>query len=95
MIDLELYKIFVIVADEKNITKASQVLHISQPAVSKHIRNLEDQLHIKLVNRNNYGIELTKEGDNIYNDIKEHIYALEKIYNKYKKVRVINKRNRI
>lgn len=90
MVDLEQYKIFVIVADEKNITRASERLHISQPAVSKHIKNLEDNLQIKLFNRTNYGIELTPEGNNIYNEIKEHIYALEKIYDKYKKIREIN-----
>ena len=41
MINLELYKIFVIVAKEKNITRASEKLNISQPAVTKHIKNLE------------------------------------------------------
>lgn len=90
MIDLEQYKVFVIVADEKNITRASEKLHISQPAVSKHIKNLENNLQIKLFNRTNYGIELTIEGNKIYNEIKEHIYALEKIYDKYKKIREIN-----
>ncbi len=90
MIDLELYKIFVIVANENNITKASEILHISQPAVSKHIKDLEDNLQLKLFNRTNHGIELTNEGNCIYNDIKEHIYALENIYNKYKKNRNIN-----
>lgn len=90
MIDLELYKIFVIVANENNITKASEILHISQPAVSKHIKDLEDNLQVKLFNRTNHGIELTNEGNCIYNDIKEHIYALENIYNKYKKNRNIN-----
>ena len=90
MIDLEQYKVFVIVADEKNITRASEKLHISQPAVSKHIKNLENNLQIKLFNRTNYGIELTHEGNNIYNEIKEHIYALEKIFDKYKKIKEIN-----
>ena len=36
MIDLELYKIFKIVANEENITKASQRLNISQPAVTRY-----------------------------------------------------------
>lgn len=52
MINLELYKIFVIVAEEKNITKASERLNISQPAVTKHIKNLEKQLNIILFERN-------------------------------------------
>ena len=41
MVNLELYRIFTIVAKEENITKASEILHISQPAVTKHIKNLE------------------------------------------------------
>lgn len=51
MVNLELYKIFVIVAEEKNITKASQKLNISQPAVTKHIKNLESELNTILFER--------------------------------------------
>ena len=46
MINLELYRIFKIVADEENLTKASEMLHISQPAVTKHIKNLENELQV-------------------------------------------------
>ena len=53
MVNLELYKIFALVAREKNITKASEILHISQPAVTNHIKNLESDLNIKLFNRTN------------------------------------------
>ena len=48
MIDLELYRIFKIVAEEENLTKASEILHISQPAVTKHIKNLENELNVQL-----------------------------------------------
>ena len=54
MINLELYKIFVFVAKEGNITKASEKLNISQPAVTKHIKNLEEQLGVTLFKRNKY-----------------------------------------
>lgn len=37
MVNLELYKIFKVVADEENLTRASEILNISQPAVTKHI----------------------------------------------------------
>ena len=41
MVNLELYRIFKIVAEkEENLTKASGILHISQLAVTKHIKNL-------------------------------------------------------
>ena len=48
MINLELYRIFKIVADQENLSKASEILHISQPAVTKHIKNLENRLYTKL-----------------------------------------------
>lgn len=43
-IDFELYRIFYTVANLKNITKASKELNISQPAISKSIKNLEKNL---------------------------------------------------
>ena len=55
MINLELYRIFYVVAETKNITKASEILNISQPAVTKHIKNLEEQLGILFL------LELKKE----------------------------------
>lgn len=48
MVNLELYRIFKIVADQENLSKASEILHISQPAVTKHIKNLENRLYTKL-----------------------------------------------
>ena len=51
MPSLELYRIFKIVADEGNLTKASEILFISQPAVIKHIHNLENELNLKLFER--------------------------------------------
>ena len=42
-IDFELYRIFYVVAKNRNITKASKELNISQPAISKSIKNLEEQ----------------------------------------------------
>lgn len=61
-IDLELYKVFYIVAKNKHMTKASEELHISQPAISQSIKKLEDQLGGTLFLRSNKGMELTEEG---------------------------------
>lgn len=76
MINLELYRIFAIVADEENLTKASNILHISQPAVSKHIKNLEDELNVKLFKRSKYGMILTDNGKKLYLQIKDSINIL-------------------
>lgn len=90
MIDLELYKIFKIVAEEENITKASKKLNISQPAVTKHIQNLEKALNNKLFERTNKGLNLTETGRKVYEAIKEPIIQLECIYRKYSGNKEIN-----
>lgn len=64
MIDFELYRIFVEVAKEGNITKASEKLNVSQPAITKQIKNLEEQLSMKLLERKSKGVELTIDGKN-------------------------------
>ena len=69
-VDLELYKVFYIVAKNKNMTKASNELHISQPAISQSIKKLESQLGGTLFLRSNKGMELTKEGEMFYEYIK-------------------------
>ena len=84
MVNLELYKIFVVVANELNITKASEKLSISQPAVTKHIKNLEEQLGVTLFKRNKYGMELTDKGRELYKEVSESIL---KIYKAEERVR--------
>lgn len=71
MINLELYKIFVLVAKEENLTRASEKLNLTQPAVTKHIKNLEEILQVKLFVRSNHGIKLTEQGKSLYDKIKE------------------------
>ena len=90
MVNLELYRIFKIVADEENLTRASEKLNISQPAVTKHIHNLEDELNIKLFNRTKYGIILTSDGKRIYSQIKEAINTLINVENNIKQITTIN-----
>lgn len=62
-INLNLYRIFYIVAKSKSLVEASRKLHISQPAISKDIKKLEDSLNIKLIYRKNNGISLTANGE--------------------------------
>lgn len=90
MVDLELYRIFKIVADEENLTRASEILNISQPAVTKHIHNLEDELKIKLFDRTKYGMKLTVDGKKIYNQIKDAINTLINLENNIKQNKILN-----
>ena len=70
-ISLELYKTFYYVAKNKSISRAANELLISQPAVSKAIKTLEDQLETKLFTRNRDGMELTDAGIVFYKKIKD------------------------
>ncbi len=90
MVNLELYKLFVIVAKEENITKASNILNISQPAVTKHIKNLEEILKFKLFERTNKGLILTDAGNELYQKLREPIHEIIYIDNQYNSIRNIN-----
>lgn len=55
-------KTFVTVAQEGHLTRASELLHLSQPAVSAHIKSLEDELGVSLFERTPKGMLLTPVG---------------------------------
>ena len=63
MIDLTKLHYFVVVAKYENLTEASKELHISQPALSKAIVNLEDELGISLFYRQGKRLYLNKNGE--------------------------------
>lgn len=90
MTNLELYKIFVLVANEGNLTRASEKMNLTQPAVTKQIKNLENILQIKLFIRSNHGIKLTEVGKKLYEEIKEPINLIMNIDSKYIKNRDVN-----
>ena len=60
--ELRVLKYFLIVAREGNITKAAELLHVSQPAISRQLAQLEEELGIKAFTRSNHHIVLTEEG---------------------------------
>ncbi|MBL3546150.1 MULTISPECIES: LysR substrate-binding domain-containing protein [Chryseobacterium] len=59
-------KVFHTVASRLSFTKASEELHISQPAVTKHIKEIENQLSAKLFDRKGTSIQLTQSGNILY-----------------------------
>lgn len=72
-INFEYYKVFYIIAKNKNITKAADELNISQPAISRMLKTMEEQLNTKLFIRKTKGVILTQEGNELYNLISNEI----------------------
>lgn len=54
---------FLVVAEEKNITRGARRLHTSQPAASKHVSDLEAELGVSLFDRLPRGVRLTEAGE--------------------------------
>lgn len=73
---LDLYKVFYAVASTGNISHAAKKLFISQPAISKSIGKLEQQLNTKLFLRTSKGVMLTEEGQVLYRYVSEALEAL-------------------
>ena len=60
--EIRVLKYFLAVAREENITKAAEVLHITQPTLSRQLMQLEDELGAQLYIRGKNKITLTEEG---------------------------------
>ena len=85
--NLSTYRIFFEVAKQGNISKAAESLYISQPAISKTIVRLEDNLNVKLFKRNSRGVSLTEEGEVLFRHVQEAIHHIEEAENALQKMK--------
>ncbi len=74
-------KTLIAVADYRNFTKAASALCLTQPAVSHHISQLEDELGVSLFIRKKNGLELTPEGEIVV----RYARRMNVLYNKLRK----------
>lgn len=72
-INLDLYRIFYIVAKNGSISAAANILYISQPAITFQIKKLEEQLGVSLFTRTKHGVILTEEGNLLFDYVKKGI----------------------
>ena len=63
--DFKQLEAFVYVVKLKSFSKAAQRIYLTQPTISAHINNLENELGVTLVNRSGREITLTKQGKNV------------------------------
>ncbi|MCT4584211.1 MAG: LysR family transcriptional regulator [Peptostreptococcaceae bacterium] len=64
--NLEYLKSFYETVNQNSISKAAKELHLTQPALSLQLKNLEKELNAKLLIRSNKGVSLTDEGQVVY-----------------------------
>lgn len=85
--NLELYKSFCYVARYGSISKASEYLYITQPAVSRAIKQLENDMKCALFIRTPKGVKLTQEGEILYQYIEQAFNFISTAEKKIKDVR--------
>ena len=88
--NLSQYRIFYAVAKAGNISRAAKELYISQPAISKSISKLEDSLNTVLFTRNSRGVQLTDEGQVLFEHTRDAFEELAKGEQVLKRIREFN-----
>jgi DNA-binding transcriptional LysR family regulator len=78
---VELYQLrtFAAVADSGHITRAAEKLHLSQPAVSAHVKALEEELGVRLFDRAPSGMQLTRPGRQLRDQAEKVLAEVERL----------------
>jgi DNA-binding transcriptional LysR family regulator len=74
--DLQHIRAFVAVAREGSLTRAAQLLHLTQPAVSLQLKSFQDQLNLRLLARSPRGLMLTSEGHKLLPYAEQILHAI-------------------
>ena len=82
--ELRVLRYFLAVAREENITRAAEVLHITQPTLSRQMAELEEELHTRLFERTHRKIVLTEAGMLLRRRAEELISLAEKTEQEFK-----------
>ncbi|WP_147060046.1 LysR family transcriptional regulator [Sporosarcina luteola] len=74
-------QIFVTVAEKKSFSRAAEEHHMTQPAVSQYIRQFEDEIGVRLLERTNKYVRLNKAGEIVFHHAKEILALYTKMQN--------------
>lgn len=84
---IDRFMVFAAVAKHHNVTRASEELHISQPAVTKQLKLLEQNYKTKLFDRASKGMQLTERGRVFLREIQVLLKRYERLQEKYRATR--------
>lgn len=77
--EIRTLRYFLAVAREENMTRAAEILHVTQPTLSKQLKSLEEELGKKLFTRHSFSIKLTDEGVLLRNRAEDLVAMADKI----------------
>lgn len=78
VLELRVLRYFLMIVQEQNISKASARLHVSQPTVSRQLKELENELGTTLFERGNRTIQLTPDGEYFANQARQILSLTDK-----------------
>lgn len=76
-VDINLFKIFYLVCQYGNFSKAAENIGVTQPSISYSIKTLEEQLNIKLFNRLGYSLALTPEAEILLSYVSQALNSIK------------------
>ena len=79
--DLTDLKLFIYIGETSNLTRAAEKIFLSLPAASARVKNLEDSLKVRLLNRQATGVTMTPAGEVLYKYAKSVFQQLEQMHN--------------
>lgn len=88
--EIRVLRYFLEVAREGNITKTATRLHVSQPTLSRQLKDLEEELGKKLFTRSNYSIKLTEEGMLLRKRAEDILDMVDKTTEEFKSLDEVN-----
>lgn len=83
--ELRVLRYFLMAAREENITRAAELLHITQPTLSRQLMQLEGELGTRLFNRSNHSIQLTEDGMLLKRRAQELVQLADKVEREFQR----------
>jgi DNA-binding transcriptional LysR family regulator len=86
-VTIQQLEILIVLVETGSFTRAARTMLLSQPTLTKHIKNLEDMLDSRVVERTNTGISLTPEGRILYDHARRMCKLRDEAHDKIQKIK--------